>query len=152
MTQDTKVANKYRAKDGVVNELVFCLLGGFGITAELATAAFERCKDAGLFDRTETSVDAWTTELQKPFEVNRKLVKYRYPNQKARYLSEAMAYVRQHAFNLHSGRSLRDQLLKSKGSATRPRVGCLAMSLIVTRLQSWIFIWFEPDDCVASSP
>jgi N-glycosylase/DNA lyase len=112
---DTKISNKYRARDGVVNELVFCLLGGFGITADLATAAYERCRDAGLLDQTETSVDAWSTELRKPFEVNRKLVKYRYPNQKARYLSEAMAYVRQHQFNLHSGRALRDQLLEIQG-------------------------------------
>lgn len=112
---DTKSTNKYRARDGVVNELVFCLLGGFGITAELATAAYERCRDAGLFDQTETSVDAWTKELRKPFEVNRKPVKYRYPNQKARYLSEAMVYVRQHSFNLHSGRALRNQLLELHG-------------------------------------
>src|SRR5579862_8614123 len=46
---DRRKTNRNCAKDGVVNELGFCMLGGFGITAELATVAFERCKEAGLF-------------------------------------------------------------------------------------------------------
>jgi N-glycosylase/DNA lyase len=107
--------SRYCAKDGIVNELGFCLLGGFGITAELATVAFERCKEAGLFACTETRTEVWTTELSAPFLLNGRSVKYRYPNQKARFLSAAMTYVKQNKLRLDSGRVLRDQLLEIQG-------------------------------------
>jgi N-glycosylase/DNA lyase len=116
MTQsDNHENNKYRARDSVVDELGFCMLGGFGITAELATSAFERCKHAGLFTRLETRVEVWTEALSAPLTIEDRSVKYRYPNQKARFLASAMAYVRQNQLRLDSGKMLRDQLLEIQG-------------------------------------
>ncbi|QMV19719.1 8-oxoguanine DNA glycosylase [Granulicella sp. 5B5] len=112
---DRSKTNRYRAKDGIVNELGFCMLGGFGITAELATVAFERCKEAGLFANAETRAERWTTELSSPFTLNGRSIRYRYPNQKARFLSAAMKYVKEHELSLDSGRALRDQLLEIAG-------------------------------------
>ena len=116
MTQsDDHKANKYQARDSVVDELGFCMLGGFGITAELATNAFERCKHAGFFIRLETRVEVWTEALSAPLTINDRPVKYRYPNQKARFLASAMAYVQQNQLKLDSGKILRDQLLEIQG-------------------------------------
>ncbi len=112
---DPSSDNKYRAKDSVVDELGFCMLGGFGITAELATSAFERCKEAGLFSRLETRTEIWTEALSSPLSVGGRLVRYRYPNQKARFLSAAMSYVERNPMQLNSGKSLRDQLLVIPG-------------------------------------
>ncbi len=116
MTQsDDHKTNKYRARDSVVDELGFCMLGGFGITAELATSASERCKHACLFTRLETQVEVWTEALSAPLIINDRSVKYRYPNQKARFLASAMAYVQQNHLRLDSGKMLRDQLLEIQG-------------------------------------
>lgn len=71
MTQaDRTAVSRYYTKGDLVNELGFCMLGGFGITAELATAAFVRCRDAGLFDQFETRMEVWQSQLSKPFFVN----------------------------------------------------------------------------------
>jgi N-glycosylase/DNA lyase len=112
---DLSATSRYRARGGVVAELGFCMLGGFGISAELASAAFERCQEAGLFSRGETSVEAWIAELTRPLVVNGRSVKYRYPNQKARFLSAAMRYLKENQLRLDSGRSLRNQLLEIQG-------------------------------------
>jgi N-glycosylase/DNA lyase len=116
MTQsDDHKTNKYLARDSVVEELGFCMLGGFGITAELATSAFERCKHTGLFTRLETQVEVWTEALSAPLTISGRSVKYRYPNQKARFLASAMAYVQQNQLKLNSGKVLRGQLLEIQG-------------------------------------
>jgi thermostable 8-oxoguanine DNA glycosylase len=91
------------------------MLGGYGITAELATAAFEVCRDAQLINDLEISTDVWTELLQKPLMVNGKQQHYRYPNQKARFLAGAMAYLRQNKMENLGGKELRDALLKING-------------------------------------
>jgi hypothetical protein len=82
---DRTTTSRYCAKGDLVDELGFCMLGGFGITAELATAAFVRCRDAGLFDQLETRTEVWLTQLSEPLQVDERFIKYRYPNQKAKF-------------------------------------------------------------------
>ena len=116
MTQaDRAATSRYCTRGDLVQELGFCMLGGFGITAELASAAFVRCKDAGLFDRFETRTEVWLTQLTKHFMVNERLIKYRYPNQKAKFLAAAMSYVKEHPFRVDSPLTLRNQLLEIDG-------------------------------------
>lgn len=105
----------YRAHDGLPGELVFCMLGGYGITAELATAAFNACRKAGLIDSLEPDEAVWASQLQKPLTVNGKLHHYRYPNQKARFIAGAMQYLRERRLENLSGKNLRDRLLEIKG-------------------------------------
>lgn len=116
MTQvDRAATSRYCTKGNLVQELGFCMLGGFGITAELASAAFVRCKDEGLFDRFETRTEAWLAQLTKHFMVNERLIKYRYPNQKAKFLAAAMSYIKERPFRLDSPLALRNQLLEING-------------------------------------
>ena len=116
MTQaDRATTSRYCTSGDLVNELGFCMLGGFGITAELASAAFERCRDAGLFNRLETCMEVWLTQLSERFLVNDRLIKYRYPNQKAKFLAAAMSYAKQHTFQFDSPLTLRNQLLEITG-------------------------------------
>lgn len=112
---DRTATSRYCTKQNLLHELGFCMLGGFGITAELATAAFTSCKDAGLFDRFETRVGVWIERLSERLLVNQRLVKYRYPKQKAKYLAAAMSYFRDHQFGLESPLALRNQLLEIDG-------------------------------------
>lgn len=116
MTQvDRTATSRYCTKGDLVNELGFCMLGGFGITAELATAAFMRCRDVGLFDRLETRTEAWLAQLTEPLTVDERVVKYRYPNQKAKFLAAAMSYIKQRPLRYDSPLALRNQLLEING-------------------------------------
>lgn len=105
----------YQARGDVVEELVFCMLGGFGITAELAMAAFEACSEAGLIDRREIEGTAWQEVLLHPLSVQGRLQRYRYPNQKARHIAAAMRHVVEFPLDQKDGRDLRDALIKIKG-------------------------------------
>lgn len=112
---DCKPTGKYSAKHGIVEELGFCLLGGFGITAELAAAAYDRCWHAGLFSRYETKREAWVAELSEPLQVGSRYIRYRYPNQKSRFLAAAMDYVRNNELRTDSALALREQLMNIPG-------------------------------------
>ncbi len=99
----------------IISELGFCILGGFGITAELGTAAYERCLQAGLFQRLEIEETMWADELKRPLLVSNREVKYRYPNQKAKFLASAMSFLRENSLRTESGLELREQLRQIKG-------------------------------------
>lgn len=105
----------YQARGSLAEELVFCMLGGYGITAELATAAFEACREASLVASLEDSPSKWIETLQAPLSVSGRTVRYRYPNQKAGFLAGAMKHLQTNTLENLEGRALRDQLLKIKG-------------------------------------
>jgi thermostable 8-oxoguanine DNA glycosylase len=108
-------SSEYRAREGLVEELVFCLLGGFGITAELATAAFEACEQAGLIKRRDPDPDAWARRLLDPLDVGGRQVRYRYPNQKAKFLAAAMQQISDLQLDGASGKSARSELMRLPG-------------------------------------
>lgn len=112
---DFQKTSPYQAQGSLAEEITFCMLGGFGITAELATGAFDACKAAGLIDQHNASSTDWTEVLREPIAVEGRTVKYRYPNQKAIYLAEAMAFLQQGSPDLSSGQGLRNSLLKIRG-------------------------------------
>lgn len=76
------------SSSSLIEEIGFCLLGGFGITAELNTAAFERLRNADVFDLTncfrENDIRAL---LLEPLPVGGKFKRFRFPNQRAKRLS-----------------------------------------------------------------
>ena len=112
---ENQETSPYQAQGSLAEELTFCMLGGFGITAELATAAFHTCKATGLLNQLNVSAKDWTEVLREPMALDGKMVKYRYPNQKAIYLAEAMDFLRRGAADVSSGRALRDSLLTIRG-------------------------------------
>lgn len=102
-------------KGDLKEEVVFCMLGGFGITAELATAAFEMCKNHGLIEQLETSETKWREVLEAPITINGKDKRYRYPKQKATYISGAMSYLQNRHIESLTGKELRNNLLNIRG-------------------------------------
>lgn len=112
---DQVAESPYRARGSLAEELTFCLLGGHGITAELATAAFQACCSEKLISNLETSAEKWEATLLRPLLLNERSIRYRYPRQKARFLSSAMGFLRTNSLAEHSGRQLRDALLTITG-------------------------------------
>ncbi len=70
-------------------EIAACLLGGFGMRAELGLAAFARVRDRGLLHDVPAE-DVLERALAEPFIIHGRSRKYRFPRQKARYLSACL--------------------------------------------------------------
>jgi thermostable 8-oxoguanine DNA glycosylase len=73
-------------------EIVACLLGGFGIPAEVGLAAFTRIRDRGLLDGEPTAALLRTT-LREPLRIGERLVRYRFASQKATYLAQVLRQI-----------------------------------------------------------
>lgn len=73
----------------LAEELAACLLGGHGMLAELGLAAFARLRDLNLLDPL-AEADDLEQALSSPFQIFGKQRHYRFPRQKARYLSGCM--------------------------------------------------------------
>jgi hypothetical protein len=59
-------------------EVAACMLGGFGMKAELGLAAFARLRDQGLLVGTPT-VEALEVALSRPFVIHSRTCGYRFP-------------------------------------------------------------------------
>lgn len=70
-------------------EVAACLLGGFGMPAEVGIAAFERLKLRGLLDARVTAEEL-EKALAEPLEIGGRAIRYRYPRAKSRFLAEAL--------------------------------------------------------------
>ncbi len=79
-------------RNALVEDVVFCLLGGFGIKAEVASAAYRALRTAGLFEIRMTAAEI-LVELKKPLSVGKRKVRYRFPGARARYIEAALIYL-----------------------------------------------------------
>jgi N-glycosylase/DNA lyase len=72
----------------LIEEVAFCLLGGFGIRYEVNRSAFDHLKRQGVFDLSRKwSPDQIIQLLAEPLDVGGKRIRYRFPNQRARRLA-----------------------------------------------------------------
>lgn len=100
----------------LVEEVAFCLLGGFGITYEVNAAAFERLKEAGAFYEHSEPQETWYLEqLSLPLDVGGRAIRYRFPRQRARRLALMHQALQGVEANTYSALELRDQLLALEG-------------------------------------
>ncbi len=72
----------------------FCLLGGFGITAEMNHAIFDRLDAEGIFRPHNIPTAAEIERLLRlPVNVEGKLRRYRFPNQRSSRLATALRLI-----------------------------------------------------------
>ncbi len=112
-----------RLGDGLSEEIAACLLGGFGMPAELGLAAFERLKARDLL-YPGVSADLIEAALSEPFNGSLKGRRYRFPCQKSRYLAaslQMLTEIREAACDV----AFRDNL------ATLPGIGLKTASWVV---------------------
>ncbi len=105
---------KYKLGNDIVEEIIACMLGGFGLKSEMGIAAFNRLRDANLL-KTKTSFEKILKELSKPFLINNKKSHYRFPNQKAKYISTFLNREDVSNIPIDNDLALRDYLLTVKG-------------------------------------
>lgn len=106
------------------DELVFCLLGGHGVSFELALSATERLRSINLFGPTWSEYDLEQCIFEElsmaqflPLRADGSRRKYRYPRKKAEALVRAREWAR-------SNGPLKDALVSIEHPKTRRRFLC----------------------------
>jgi len=105
----------YRLGETLQEEVVACLLGGYGMRAEVGLAAFARLKERGLMSHNQCSEAAVFAALMEPLPVCGRNVRYRYPRQRARFVAHAVGRLHRKGVPLHSDIKLRSWLLEFDG-------------------------------------
>ena len=97
-------------------EVGFCLLGGYGVTLEVADAFFQFLKKQGVFrDGAETSRHDILRMLLTPIDIDGSPRKYRFPQQRAHRLHEAMQRLDSLTLELKDPVQFRDQIQSLNG-------------------------------------
>lgn len=121
----------YRTGATFQEEVVACLLGGHGITAEMAMAAFNHLRERRLLEGTPTETEL-AKALGDSMPMGNRTMRYRFPNRRAVFIAEAMRRL-QGLENLPTGRALRTVLMGFPG--------------IGPKTASWIVRnWCDADD------
>lgn len=94
-------------------EVAACLLGGYGIPAEVGLAAFRRLRDTGVLEATPDPSELLEL-LARPLPVEGRAVRYRFARQKSEYLAASLRALRGVSLPLDD-RALRDALTALPG-------------------------------------
>ena len=113
----TEMSTNHRLGDTILEELIACLLGGYGMRAELGIAAFQRVRKLLAHPQSSSLVKQSHLEkaLSQPFLLNGKPVKYRFPLQKAHYLTEALRKLDSTVFDSLEDQAARNYLMTLRG-------------------------------------
>lgn len=112
----------YRLGRSLREEMLACLLGGYGIPAEVGLAAYQRLRQAAKGDLAHEG--CVLEMLLQPLRIGDRDVRYRFARQKARHIAGAMQ-----GFNTINVR-LADRLLRDELTAL-PGIGMKTASWIV---------------------
>jgi N-glycosylase/DNA lyase len=104
-----------RIGESFEEEVVACLLGGYGIPAEVGIAAFNRLRDRSLISTLCSNSVELAEALHAPLTVCGRQVKYRFWLQKAQYVAAALDIISKAPPPTDSSDSLRAYLLKIPG-------------------------------------
>ncbi|MGE5111192.1 MAG: hypothetical protein ACM3JB_10080 [Acidobacteriaceae bacterium] len=119
----------HRIGQTFAEELTACILGGYGIPAEVGLAAFYRLRDESLISELCTDEQLLEGRLQEPLRVGCRFVKYRFSHQKAVYLSAAYRAIKTQEIPTDDALKLRAKLI------TLPGIGPKTASWIV---RNWL--------------
>lgn len=111
-----------RSNRTLAEEVGAWLLGGQGVTAAVAQAAFERLRGKGAFVRAGVSEAECLLWLSEPLEVAGQAVAYRLAAQRAKYLAATLPAVFEVPSSLE-GRELRDWLMALPGLGPKSASG-----------------------------
>ncbi len=113
-SENEKFDINYRLGDNILEEVVACLLGGFGLKSEIGLAAFQRLKAKNQI-KEAISYEEVLTSLKAPFINNGRSIHYRFPNQKAKYITAFLNRTDLKIIPLNNDIQLRDWLLSING-------------------------------------
>lgn len=112
---EVEAPEHYKLGNTLEEETLACLLGGYGIPAEVGLAAYERLRERFIDDPQALKHEETVLEmLLEPLDIGERKVRYRFAKQKARYISAAMTAMPQ-VDRAGSDRDLRAKLVDIPG-------------------------------------
>lgn len=117
MSEIADESDDYVCTDVTLKEQVgFCLLGGFGITAEMNHAIFDRLHTQGIFDHGYLpEAEEIERLLRDPVQVDGRPRRYRFPHQRAVRIASAMRVTEENPPSTKQPKQFRDDLMKIPG-------------------------------------
>lgn len=92
---EVEAPTHYKLGRSLEEELIACLLGGYGIPAEVGLAAYERLRAVHAEDPCRLRDEGSVLELlADPLDLNGRQVRYRFARQKSAYLAGSMRALR----------------------------------------------------------
>lgn len=104
----------HRLGETFEEEVAACVLGGYGIPAEVGLAAFQRLREANLIYSSVSQLEIENV-LREPMLISGHAVRYRFWAQKARYLALVMNRLTTINVETHSPQALRALLMEMPG-------------------------------------
>ncbi|MBK4723071.1 endonuclease III domain-containing protein [Azospirillum sp. YIM DDC1] len=122
----------------LAGQVGFCLLGGYGITAEMAQAAYGRLFSAGVFQLDELADSSDIQRmLEAPLDVDGRLVRYRFPRQRSLRIVGAMRLLRDAPPRMGDPLTFRSDLMaipgigpKTASWIVRNHTGCDSVAIL----------------------
>ena len=100
----------------LAQEVGFCLLGGYGITAELNKAYFDLLRDEGVFEtKSFRSAEEIEVLLRRPAQIDGRPRRYRFPRQKSARISQALERLKMMTPQLDDHLAFRRDLMAIPG-------------------------------------
>jgi N-glycosylase/DNA lyase len=87
-----QLPDRHRLGSTLREEVTACMLGGYGLPAEVGLAAYNRLRDLDLVNRRAAELDL-REALLAPLWIDGRRVRYRFARQKAAYLAEALSIL-----------------------------------------------------------
>ncbi len=94
----------HRLCENIIDEIAFCLLGGYGMKSEIGDAAYKRLKENGAL-RQNVPYEEIYYLMSLPFNINGKKSHYRFHNQKSKYLHKL--FLRKDLYEIPTDNDLR---------------------------------------------
>ena len=83
----------YRIGSSFKQEVVACLLGGYGIPSEIGNAKFNQFVGFGFFEKENFSENEISKILHTPIDFKGNKIKYRFASQKSKYIYDALEKI-----------------------------------------------------------
>jgi N-glycosylase/DNA lyase len=114
-TSGGTIHNDHKLGKNIIEEVIACLLGGYGIPAEIGLMAFDRLKTEGLI-HPGVNHSLIFKALSTPFiSENNKSTTYRFYNQKSKFISEFLNRDDLNSISINNDIQLREWLLTVNG-------------------------------------
>ncbi len=104
----------HRIGSTLKEEVAACLLGGYGIRSEVGLAVFQDLRSKGMFQGAPSEGDFFNA-LNRHFTVGGKPVRYRFPQQRSRYLAYALRRLSKEDAPTYDDLKFREWLLTFPG-------------------------------------
>jgi thermostable 8-oxoguanine DNA glycosylase len=115
LDSSTKRFSCYRIGATLREEVAACLLGGYGIPAEVGLAAFRAMCASTILKQESTSTEEIYGALSQPLQIGERRVRYRFASQKSNYLAATLNKLSRECPPAHSARAFRGYFLHCKG-------------------------------------